>query len=191
MAEEVAATADLEKVPTATLAAAAGVSEGLLFHYFPNRRALQLAVVERSAEALIEAMRGVPEGPSPERLLTALATYLDHVEANPQSWRVLLRASDDAEVAAVLERVDALSLELLLDSLRTDPQHAPPALVAALRAWLAFEKELCAGWLDDPGALSRDALIAVLAGGLLGALQGLAGTDEDSAALLAGILPPG
>jgi AcrR family transcriptional regulator len=190
--ERVAATADLEKVPTATLAAAAGVSEGLLFHYFPNRRALQLAVIERSADALTRAMRNVPEGPSPDRLLTALGMYIDHVEAQPQSWRVLLRGSDDADVGAALARVDALSVELLLHSLGSDVEHAPPALLATLHAWLAFEKDLCAGWLDDPGSLSRDALIAVLAGALLGAFQGLAGTDGASAALLATVLgPPG
>jgi AcrR family transcriptional regulator len=188
--ERVAADADLEKVPTSALAAAAGVSEGLLFHYFPTRRALQLAVVERSAEAMIEAMRGVPEGPSPERLLIALGIYVDHVEARPESWRVLLRASDDAEVAAAHRRVDDVSLELLLTAFHTDAEHAPAPIVLAIRGWLAFEKEACAVWLADPSAVSRDSLIAALAGALLGALHGVTGTDAASAALLAPLLPP-
>jgi AcrR family transcriptional regulator len=189
-AERLAAGTDLERVPTAAVAAEAGVSEGLLFHYFPTRRALQLAVVERAADQLIEAVRGVPAGESPERLLAALGTYVDHVEAHPQSWRVLLRGSDDPDVAAVLRRVDDVSLELLLTAFRTDAGHAPPALLLAVRGWLAFEKETCAAWLADPAGVDRDVLIASLAGALLGALQGVAGSDGATAELLAPLLPP-
>jgi AcrR family transcriptional regulator len=188
-AERLAAHTDLERVPTAAVAAEAGVSEGLLFHYFPTRRALQLAVVERSGDELIEAERGVPDGPPPERLLAALGTYVDHVEAHPQSWRVLLRGSDDPEVAAVLRRVDDVSIELLLTGIQTDAEHAPAPLLLAVRGWLAFEKEACAAWLADPSAVSREVLISSLAGALLGALQGVAGSDGDCAALLAPVLP--
>jgi len=189
-AGRLAAHTDLERVPTAAVAAEAGVSEGLLFHYFPTRRALQLAVVERSADELIEAMRGVPEGESPQRLLAALGTYVDHVEARSQSWRVLLRGSDDPEVAATLRRVDDVSVELLLAGFHTDAEHAPAPLMLAVRGWLAFEKETCAAWLDDPSRVGREVLIASLAGALLGALQGVAGMDGASAALLAPVLPP-
>lgn len=189
-AERLAAGTDLERVPTAAVAAEAGISEGLLFHYFPTRRALQLAVVGRAADQLVEAVRGVPAGESPERLLAVLGTYVDHVEAHPQSWRVLLRGSDDPDVAAVLRRVDDVSVELLLTALRTDAAHAPAALLLAVRGWLAFEKETCAAWLADPTAVGRDVLIASLAGALLGALQGVAGSDEATAALLAPLLPP-
>jgi len=188
-AERLAAHTDLERVPTAAVAAEAGVSEGLLFHYFPTRRALQLAVVERSADELVQAMRNVPEGESPQRLLEALGTYVDHVEARSQSWRVLLRGSDDPEVAAVLRRVDDVSVELLLDGLHTDAEHAPAPLLLAVRGWLAFEKETCAAWLADPAGVSRDVLIGSLAGALLGAFQGVAGIDGASAALLAHVLP--
>jgi AcrR family transcriptional regulator len=189
-AERLAPHTDLEGVPTAAVAAEAGVSEGLLFHYFPTRRALQLAVVERSADELVQAMRDVPEGESPERLLTALGTYVDHVEARSQSWRVLLRGSDDPEVAAVLRRVDEISAELLLAGLHTDAEHAPAPLLLAVRGWLAFEKETCAAWLDDPSGIGRDVLIGSLAGALIGALQGVAGIDAASAELLAPVLPP-
>jgi AcrR family transcriptional regulator len=48
VAVELAAGGDLSAVSVQDIAARAGVSEGLLYHYFPNKDALLLAAVRRA-----------------------------------------------------------------------------------------------------------------------------------------------
>lgn len=53
----------LDRLTMADVAAAAGVSEGLLYYYFPTRQALTVALVDRAAHRLIAALQAVPDGP--------------------------------------------------------------------------------------------------------------------------------
>lgn len=46
----------IEGVSVQEIAAHAGVSEGLLYHYFPTKQALLLAAVQRAADAMVAAV---------------------------------------------------------------------------------------------------------------------------------------
>ncbi len=58
-AAEVFAKRSYRDVSTAVIAAAAGVSEPALYRYFPSKRALYLAVLDRSADAQIATWRRI------------------------------------------------------------------------------------------------------------------------------------
>ncbi|KAA9150406.1 TetR/AcrR family transcriptional regulator [Amycolatopsis acidicola] len=135
------------------VAGRAGVSRGLLYHYFGNKRDFLITVVEQEAARLREAT-AVGDGlPYKERLLTILDAYLAYVETRPHGYRALYRGapSSDAGVRAIMERNQAYQENRILEAL-TRGGEEPPALVRlAVRGWLAFLVSVCLNWLDSPG----------------------------------------
>lgn len=142
-----AAGRDLAAISVEELAATAGVSEGLLYHYFPNKQALLVAAIRRAAESLMADLRGAAGGDPDERLLAGLDAYLDHVQAQPTSWRALLQAHG-GELAAIGAEIEAESLALTLDALGIGEPDT--GLLVAFAGWAALERQVCLGWLDHP-----------------------------------------
>ena len=180
-AVQLAAGRDLAALQVSEIAAHAGVSEGLLYHYFPTKEALLLGAVQRAADTMAAALDSAVQGAPLEALLGGLAAYLDHVQADPTGWRALLQARGGplAEVAAAVEaRSRALTLALL------GVDEPTPALAAAVDGWAALEREVCLRWLEQPG-LERAVVEDLLVSSFLGALQAAARADEQSRGVLA------
>ena len=147
VALELAAGGDLTAVSVQDIAARARVSEGLLYHYFPNKQALLLAAVRRAADAMSAAVAVAPTGTPEQALEAALGAYLDHVQSDPAGWRTLLQART-GPLAEVAQEVEQQSRDLTLGLLGIS---VPSALVTiALNAWAALERQTCLDWLDDP-----------------------------------------
>ena len=147
VAVELAAGGDLAAVSVQDIAARAGVSEGLLYHYFPSKQALLLAAVRRAADAMSAAVAVASTGAPEQALEAALAAYLDHVQRDPAGWRTLLQART-GPLAQVAQEVEEQSRDLTLALLGIDE---PSAVVSiALNAWAALERQACLDWLDDP-----------------------------------------
>jgi AcrR family transcriptional regulator len=79
---EAFATSAYDVVSIDDVARAAHVSKGLLYHYFPTKRAFYAAVVERAASQLLERTDIPPTLPPGERLRTSLEAYLAFVSAH-------------------------------------------------------------------------------------------------------------
>ncbi|MBL7518501.1 TetR/AcrR family transcriptional regulator [Frankia sp. CNm7] len=163
-----AARRDLDRIPIADVAAAAGVSEGLVFHYFPTKAALVRAVVEDAAASLVADLRADRPGSTLDRLTAGLDAYLDHVERRASSWRVLLGSSDDPVVTETLARVEEATLAVTFDVL--DIPAPSPVLRAAAQGFLAYERAVCLAWIDGQGAVTREQIAALLTGTFLGPL---------------------
>lgn len=171
-----AAGRDLAAVSVQEIATAAGVSEGLLYHYFPTKDALLLAAVQRAADAMAAALDIAAQGTSLAALTAGLAAYLDHVQADPTGWRALLQARTGPlfEIAAAVED---RSRRLTLHHLGADDPS--PLLAAVLDGWSALERQLCLDWLDNP-SLSRRAVEDLLLSCFLEMLQAAARHDEQA-----------
>ena len=81
------------------IAQAAGISKGLLYHYFSSKREFYAATVRSAAELLL--LRTDPgEGADPEALLVALDAYLSFAEEHASAYVALMRSGvgHDAEV---------------------------------------------------------------------------------------------
>jgi AcrR family transcriptional regulator len=122
-AVELAAGRDLTLLSVQDIAAYAGVSEGLLYHYFPTKDALLVAAVQRAADALTSALDGAAQGPPMVALLAGLAAYLDHVQADPTGWHAVLQARTGA-LADIGAAVEEHARRLLLAAL--DVRDASP-----------------------------------------------------------------
>lgn len=187
VAVELAAGRDVTAVSAQEIAARAGVSEGLLYHYFPTKQALLLAAVRRAAEAMTAALDAAAGGPPLPSLAAGLAAYLDHVQAEPTGWKAVLQART-GELAEVGAAVDAHARGLVLAGLGVrDPS---PALLMALNGWAALEREACLAWLEHP-QLPRAAVEDLLMTTFLQALEAAARHDERTREVLARIVAGG
>jgi AcrR family transcriptional regulator len=154
----------------------AGVSRGLLYHYFPTKRDFFAAVVERESERMLRMTAAVPGVPVRDQLAGGLDAFLEYVQAHAHGYRAFHRA--DAAGDQAVRRVYQLALDAqerqILAALATDPEFGPacegrPEVRLAVRGWLAFTTSVCLEWLRGT-ELSRDQVRELCARALLGVL---------------------
>jgi AcrR family transcriptional regulator len=176
-----AAGGDLAALSVEDIAREAGVSVGLLYHYFPTKQALVTAAVRRAAGAFVDDLRAAASGPPLEQLTRGLGAYLDHVEAQPIGWRAILAATS-GELKTIGDEVEETSLGLALDALGV--AEPSPTIVLTLRGWMQLERSVCLLWLDRP-EIDRAAIEDLLVSSFLGAITAAARHDPVSAEALA------
>lgn len=171
---ELFATTPYEDVHIERVAELAGVSRGLLYHYFPSKRAFFAAMVRRQAAAMAEETAPDPGLPPLEQLRGGVTAFLDHIGRHPHGSRAAYRgaASGDPEVQEVVAESVALHEERILAALTDDHvRDAHPLLRVAVRSWVVLLRHAGQEWLDDD-ALSleevRDLAIDAFVGMLLG-----------------------
>ncbi|UIX28942.1 TetR/AcrR family transcriptional regulator [Streptomyces sp. GQFP] len=154
----------------------AGVSRGLLYHYFPTKRDFFAAVVERESERMMRMTAAVPGVPAREQLDANLDAFLAYVEEHAHGYRAFHRAdaSGDQAVRKVYQRALATQERQILEALAADPEFGRlaeerPELRLAVRGWLAFTTAVCLEWLRGSD-LSREQVRDLCARALLGTL---------------------
>jgi AcrR family transcriptional regulator len=156
------ATLPLDKVAVDDIAAEAGISRGLLFHYFPTKRDFHVAVARAAAREMLDRTETDPALDGVAQLRAGVAAFVDHVTANRDAYMAFIRGSagGDPELLAVYEETRAAFSQRVLAGLGAadDP---PPRLRAAVRGWVAFTEELTVDWLGR-GDLDRDELIDLI-----------------------------
>lgn len=152
------------------LAGTAGVSKGLLYHYFPSKRALYLEVLRGAASELLDLMRPEAGLPLPDQLRAALLAYMTYVRQRADAYRALLRGGigNDPEVAEVAEDVRRAIRGRILASLGTP--RPSPRLRVTVAGWVGLVEAASLDWLEHDDLddvrlvdLLVDALDALLA----------------------------
>ncbi|MBY6364671.1 TetR/AcrR family transcriptional regulator [Rhodococcoides corynebacterioides] len=172
----------LSQISVDEIADQAGVSRGLLFHYFSSKDEYHLAIVDHISQEMLEST-APPDGLGPiETLMSTLTAYVDYVSANRTTYVSLLRgtASGDPATRAVFERTRDAMVDRTLAQLPLVGIEPTPLIHLAIRGWIAFCEEATVHWLRDE-LLSREELIALLTR----ALPAVALGPDDAAALLA------
>lgn len=136
-----------EQVATDRIAEAAGISRGLLFHYFPTKRAYHVAVVQAAADRLLEVITPDPEMPPRTRLRQSLVAYIGFVSANEALYVSLVRgaAGRDDGLREIFEKTRAEIVERVVGNLGL--HSGPPLLQLALYGWIGFVEESTLDWL--------------------------------------------
>src|SRR6478735_5269357 len=154
----------------------AGVSRGLLYHYFPTKRDFFAAVVERESERMLRMTAAVPGVPVREQLTAGLDAYPEYVDAPAHGYRAFHRAdaAGDRAVRRVYRRALAAQERQILAALAQDPEYGPalearPDTRLAVRGWLAFTTAVCLEWLRGSGP-DREQVRDLCARALLGVL---------------------
>jgi AcrR family transcriptional regulator len=152
----------------AEVARAAGISKGLLYHYFPSKRDLFVATLEAAAAELREITQPDPALPIPEQLVTVLDAYLSWIEDHADSYVKLLEsATGSDDVRSYMAQMRGNTVERMLEVLVRGGD--PAAVRTALHGFLWFIDGACLDWLANRD-LTRDQLRDMLATAFAGAV---------------------
>jgi AcrR family transcriptional regulator len=139
------------------IAAAAGVSKGLLYHYFPTKNEFIVAALERGQRELAGRLAPDESLPPIKRLDASLDAFLDYVEEHPAAFAAIFRGeSEDPAIMAALAAGRAEHLGLLLEGIG-EWEEAPvsvertPELEAAVQGWLYFVEGTVLYWMENGG----------------------------------------
>jgi AcrR family transcriptional regulator len=172
------ATRSLDELSIDDLAEEAGVSRGLLYHYFGGKQEFREAVCRRAVAELIARTAPPAAGAPADRLLASVAAYLDYVIGNHQGYLSLVRGAAGGNAA--LRQVYDEARAALTDRIFTtdvDGEVVPdtPAARLLVRGWAALAEELVLTWLAEPGEVTRDELLGLVAGSLPALVAALPG----------------
>jgi AcrR family transcriptional regulator len=105
---QVFSTRSYDDVSIDELARAAGISKGLLYHYFPTKRDFYVATVREGASQLLDLTVAVDATTPLERLNAGMDAYLDYVDRHGTAYVALMRGGvgSDPEVAMSLDWVE-------------------------------------------------------------------------------------
>jgi AcrR family transcriptional regulator len=161
-----------DEVSMSELARAAGISKGLLYHYFPSKREFFSATLAAAAAELAAVTEPDPSLPPTDQLAASLDAYLAWIEANADGYRRLLESAGSPDVRSLIDAVRDRTVDRIVDGVSAG--RGRPALRVAVRGWLWGMDGAILDWLDtgeiDRGQL-RDLLLATFAGALGAATQ--------------------
>ncbi|WP_238342866.1 TetR/AcrR family transcriptional regulator [Nocardioides cynanchi] len=163
------ATRSLDELSIDHLAEEAGVSRGLLYHYFGGKQEFREAVCRRAADELVARTAPPADGEPADRLLASVAAYLDYVIGNRQGYVSLVRgaAGGNAALRQVYDDARAaLTDRIFTTDARGEVVPDTPAARLLVRGWAALAEELVLTWIAEPGEVSRDELLRLVAGSL-------------------------
>lgn len=145
------------------IARAAGISKGLLYHYFPTKRAFYTETIRAVAARLLRACDPSPGLDPLQQLRAGLDAYLGYVRAHAAPYATLMRSGVGADpaVAAVVDETRTAFVQLLTRGLTTNAQtemgavpeiFATPLARLTMRGWIGFVEVVCLDWASALGA---------------------------------------
>ena len=151
------------------IAAAAGISPGSLYQYFPDKAAILDVVVDRYwnevSERVVASLGDHIGAVGPEMARASADALLSALEADARLLRVIFEELPPRRLkeqrAALVRRVHELATVLLAAQSESAPRSR-----AAVRAWVLViaVENLAIRWvIDQPAALGREELIDELA----------------------------
>lgn len=149
------------------IARRAGISKGLLYHYFPSKRAFYIAAVTAAADQLLEETdidrHGAGAAPDPEGVREVLRAFIGYAARHRAEYVFLLRGGVglDPEVAEILESTRQALVDRMLTRLaRFGVVNNPPTRLR-FRGWIGFLESSTLDWLQTQ-ELDTDAFLELL-----------------------------
>lgn len=146
------------------LAEAAGISKGLLYHYFRSKREFYVETVRAASRRLQLLTMPDPQLPPPARLRAAIDAHLRYIQEHGPVYTAVYRSgvAIAPEVREILEQHRGVIVRYFLEAMGVTKVR--PLLRAALRAWIAMVEGASLDWIENP-AITRDELRELLVAG--------------------------
>ena len=138
-----------EDVSIDEIAAAAGISRPLVYHYFPGKQSLYEAALRRAADELAARFVEPPQGPLGARLLRVMGRFFDFVDEHGPGFSALMRggpAVGSSTTNAMIDEVRQAAYEQILAHLEVGKPSARLELV--VRSWVSLAESTALLWLD-------------------------------------------
>ncbi|MFI9509293.1 TetR/AcrR family transcriptional regulator [Nocardia sp. NPDC052566] len=159
----------LEDISVSEIAEQAGISRGLVFHYFPTVQDFHLAILRNANSTMLERTAPDRELGLLAMLRDSIERYVDYAGENHTSYRALLRgpASTAPEVVDLVDQTRDAFVAVILAEVPIPIEDADrPRLTLAMRGWIAFVEETTLTWLRR-APVTRDQLVDLLVESLL------------------------
>src|ERR1700712_3821069 len=176
-------TRPLDEVSIEVLAEEAGISRGLLYHYFGNKQDFHRAVVRRAVDDLVEVTAPGGGDDLVGVLTRSLEAYVDYVVANRPGYVSLVRAAagGDEALRKLYDEARASLTDRLFDYQGPDRSgeqgisslgyQDTPVVRLMVRGWSALAESVVLSWTEDPRGVTKEELLTALAGSLFGAFD--------------------
>jgi AcrR family transcriptional regulator len=153
-------TRPIHQITIDEVAAAAGISRSLLFHYFPTKKDYYVAVVQAASRRLLRQVAPDREGPPEVQIRAIMADYVRYFERRRVPYMALYRSPTvDDWVRSIHEDTQDALTRRVIDALGGG--QAPEAVELVIRSWWAFAEELTIAWTGRESA-NRAELVDLL-----------------------------
>ena len=145
------------------VARAAGVTRGLVHHYFGGRKDVYIALLARLGARREDELRPPAGGDSRARVADTVSRWLDWTEANRTIWLATIAHGEDIADPDVRQVVADLVRRAvaLLTTFHADIAQDSPRLRYALECWTGLNRAATRHWLQ--GEATRAATHELLA----------------------------
>lgn len=129
------------------VAAEAGISRGLLFHYFPTKRDFYLACIEAAGRRILRNTEADPSLPPREQVESMVRLFVEQIDRRRAFYLSLLHGTGTADVSLV-EVYDAIwdqATTRVMDALALEPSTR-----AVVHAWWAYVEDQALSWSAEP-----------------------------------------
>ncbi len=157
------ATRRLDELSVELIASTAGISRGLLFHYFASKQEFHLEVARAAAAEMIRRTQPDAALSPVEALRAALTSFIDYVEENPDNYKSLVRgaASGDADMRAIFDETRSTMAQRIITVVADQGLVVDARTTLAIHGWVAYVEECVVRWIDTR-TLGRDDLLDLL-----------------------------
>jgi|SRR5947209_926282 len=110
------------------IATSAGISKALIYEHFPSKRELHVSLLERSAHDIFGRLARSADTSEPGqiRLRKGVDAFLEWAERHPGAFRLLFRDALEADVAEVIERLQAQATGAIAALIAQEPIERRP-----------------------------------------------------------------
>ena len=152
-----------EEVSIEDIASSAGVTRGLVHHYFGGRKDVYIGLLERLGAQREQDLRPPKGRTARARLADTVSRWLDWTEANRTIWLATMAHGEDIADPEIRRAVGDLVRRAvaLLTAYHADIAEDSPRLRYALECWTGLNRAATRRWLD--GDATREATHELLA----------------------------
>jgi AcrR family transcriptional regulator len=164
------ATRPYDEISIDDVAEAAGISKGLLYHYFHGKREFYVEAIRASSLHLLQLTEPDPLLPPSARLRAAIDAHLNYIQEHGAVYQTIYSGGITVapEVGAILEEHRNVVMGRFLSNLGIKKPR--PVLRTALRAWVSMVEGASLDWLAHP-ELERDSLRELLVASYVALLE--------------------
>jgi AcrR family transcriptional regulator len=134
------------------VAAEAGVSPALLFHYFGSKKKFQYAVIEEAAAEVMLRTAPDPSLPPEEQLRSGIRAFVRAVLEAPQLYRatLLMSAAGDPAVRALHSEIRQVFSTWVIGAVAQRGIEVTPTVELACHGWQGYVEQTLLTWIDNP-----------------------------------------
>ncbi|MCJ0891410.1 MULTISPECIES: TetR/AcrR family transcriptional regulator [unclassified Rhodococcus (in: high G+C Gram-positive bacteria)] len=149
----------------------AGVSRGLMYHYFPSKREFFVEIVRTESERNLEVTAPDTSLPVLEQIAAGLDAYISYVDEHAHGVRAVNRGSllGDRKIDDILTHEFEIQQERIRAALPAKFRDDDMVRIA-LRGWVAFVRAVCLDWVEHR-TVDREQVRAVCLRAVAGLLE--------------------